>query len=78
MIRLLTFNSFSLLQEDRSGNEAMATAVASLSSVATTFDCHVLQRAAHNCPLNSLGTHDQQVALRIAVSGQPARVAVAM
>lgn len=76
MIRLLTFNSFSLLQEDRSGNEAMATAVASLSSVATTFDCHVLQRAAHNCPLNSLGTHDQQVALRIAVSGQPARVAV--
>lgn len=76
MIRLLTFNSFSLLREDRSGNEAMATAVASLSSVATTFDCHVLQHPAHNCPLNSLGTQDQQAALRIAVSGQPVRVAV--
>lgn len=76
MIRLLTFNSFSLLREDCSGNEAMAAAVASLSSVATTFDCHVLQHPAHNFPLNSLGTHEQQAALRVAVSGQPERVAV--
>jgi hypothetical protein len=76
MIRLLTFSRFSLLREDRFGNEAMATAVASLSSQTTTFDCHVLQRPSHNCPLDSLGSHDQQTALQAAVSGQPVKVVV--
>lgn len=68
-VRLLTFNSLSLLREQPAGTEGMDSAVADLSAVSTTFDCHLLQRAAATRPLDVLGNAEQQDRLRAAMSG---------
>ena len=76
MVRLFTFNRLSLLRELRSANSIMTSAVSTLSSSATTFDCHLLQRPSVHRPLDALGTVDQQERLRAAVADHAANVVV--
>ena len=76
MIRLLTLSRLSLLREERSHSPALVPAVASLSKIGTTFDCHLLQCSSGNRPLDALGTRDQQRRLRAAVAERGANVMV--
>ena len=76
MTRLVTFSRLSLLREDRCADAAFLSGVDSLSTVATTFDCHLLQHTAGVRPLDVLGTDDQQRRLRAAVAGQKMTVQV--
>ena len=54
----------------------MMSAVAKLSTTATTFDCHLLQRQSVHRPLDVLGTADQQERLRATVADRAANVLV--
>lgn len=68
-VRLLTFSSLSLFREQPVGTESMDSAVADLSAVVTTFDCHLLQRAEATRPLDVLGSAEQQSRLQAVMSG---------
>ncbi len=72
----MTFSRLSLLREDRCSGASLVSPLASLSAVATTFDCHLVQCDAGIHPLDALGTSDQQRRLRAAVADQTATVQV--
>ncbi|MCH2209709.1 MAG: hypothetical protein MK110_00285 [Fuerstiella sp.] len=77
MIRLFTFDRLSLLREDHASTALMRSAVDSLSTVTTTFDCHLLQRTSVDRPLDVLGTATQQTNLQAAAADRGIQVIVA-
>jgi len=77
VIRLFTFDRLSLLREDDTSTPAMRSAVDSLSTVTTAFDCHLLQRTSGDRPLDVLGTNAQQARLHAAVADRGMNVTVA-
>ncbi len=60
MIRLLTFSQLSLLRENPQVAEELARSLHQLSTIARTFDCHLLQRSSRSCIFDALGDDSQQ------------------
>lgn len=78
MIRLLTFNQWSVLRENRDECESFESALNQLSIVARAFDCHLLQRPPGANVLDALGDKSQQVRLQELVGVQGTDVAVVL
>ena len=68
MVRLVTLSRLSLLREDCCRRAIPGSVLDALSTVTTTFDCHLLQRSAGNRPLDVLGTSEQQRRLQTAAA----------
>ena len=65
-IRLLTFSHLSLLRE-HAETSSWDAAVDALSTVTLSFGCHLLQAPALECPLEALGSNEQQERLKAAL-----------
>ncbi len=76
MIRLLTFNRWSVLRENRDECESFGSVLNQLSLVARAFDCHLLQRPTGATILDALGDESQQVRLQQTVGLQGSDVAL--
>lgn len=74
-MRVLTFSRYSWLRECPEETSVMAMEDA-LSMMTTAFDCHLLQSAAVDRPLDVLGSAEQQQRLQTALSGRQAHVSL--